>query len=124
MNLVDGEVFVKGPSVFARYWGREEATRLALVDGWFRTGDIGSIAADGYVTLTGRKSGLIIAIGFNIYPREIEELLLEQSQVAEVAVAGQPDAVKGEVPVACIVATGACGVSELERKLPGGACFD
>jgi len=116
VKVVDGEVFVKGPNVFACYWGREEATRLAFVDGWFRTGDIGSIAEDGYVTLAGRKSDLIIASGFNIYPREIEEFLLEHPEVAEVAVAGQPDAVKGEVPVAYVVARGACDVVELERK--------
>ncbi len=116
VKVVDGELFVKGPNVFARYWGREEATRLAFVDGWFRTGDIGSIAEDGYVTLAGRKSDLIIASGFNIYPREIEEFLLEHPEVAEVAVAGQPDAVKGEVPVAYVVARGTCDVAELERK--------
>ena len=116
VKVVDGEVYVKGPNVFSHYWGREEATRLAFVDGWFRTGDIGSIAADGYVTLAGRKSDLIIASGFNIYPREIEEFLLEDPQVAEVAVAGQPDAVKGEVPVAYVVARGDCDVAELERK--------
>lgn len=98
-----GEILVKGPNVCAGYWGRPEATAAAFREGWFRTGDIGRIDADGYVTLEGRKSDLIIAGGFNIYPREIEEWLLEQPEVAEAAVAGRPDPAKGEVPVAYLV---------------------
>jgi malonyl-CoA/methylmalonyl-CoA synthetase len=98
-----GELYLKGPNVFAGYWRREDATRAAFVDGWFRTGDIGSRSADGYYTLSGRKSDLIISGGFNIYPREIEEFLMEQPEVAEAAVVGEPDRVRGEVPVAYIV---------------------
>ena len=64
-----GELWLKGPNVFAGYWKREEATRAAFVDGWFKTGDIGSRSADGYITLSGRKSDLIISGGFNIYPQ-------------------------------------------------------
>lgn len=94
---------MKGPNVYAGYWGRPEATAAAFREGWFRTGDIGRIDADGYVTLEGRKSDLIIAGGFNIYPREIEEWLLEQPEVARAAVAGRPDPAKGEVPVAYLV---------------------
>ena len=97
------ELLVKGPTVFAEYWRRPDATAAAFVDGWFRTGDIASRSADGYYTLHGRKSDLIISGGFNIYPREIEELLLEQSGVREAAVCGIPDPVRGEVPVAYIV---------------------
>ena len=70
---------------------------------------------DGYYTLCGRKSDLIISGGFNIYPREIEEFLLEQNGVAEAAVAGVPDRVRGEVPVAYIVTTRAVDAGELER---------
>jgi len=73
------------------------------VDGWFKTGDIGVRAPDGYYTLSGRKSDLIISGGFNIYPREIEEFLMEQPEVAEAAVAGEPDRVRGEIPVAFVV---------------------
>jgi malonyl-CoA/methylmalonyl-CoA synthetase len=73
------------------------------VDGWFRTGDTASRSADGYVTLHGRQSDLIISGGFNIYPREIEEVLGEHAGVAEVAVAGVPDPARGEVPVAFVV---------------------
>jgi malonyl-CoA/methylmalonyl-CoA synthetase len=99
-----GEVYLKGPNVFAGYWRREGATRAAFSDGWFKTGDIAERSPDGYYTLCGRRSDLIISGGFNIYPREIEEFLMEQPGVAEAAVAGEPDRVRGEVPVAYIVA--------------------
>lgn len=98
-----GELHVRGPNVFAGYWRRPDATQAAFVDGWFRTGDIGVRSADGYFTLQGRRSDLIISGGFNIYPREIEEFLEEQPEVAEAAVAGVPDPVRGEVPVAYVV---------------------
>ena len=102
-----GEVWVKGPNVCAGYWRRPDATATAWSDGWFRTGDIGERAADGYITLQGRRSDLIISGGFNIYPREIEELILEQPGVREATVVGVPDAVRGEVPVAYVVVDGA-----------------
>jgi malonyl-CoA/methylmalonyl-CoA synthetase len=98
-----GEVLLKGPNVFSGYWRNEAATRAAFVDGWFKTGDIATRSEDGYYTLSGRKSDLIISGGFNIYPREIEEFLMEQPEVAEAAVAGAPDRVRGEVPVAYLV---------------------
>ena len=102
-----GEVWVKGPNVCAGYWRRPDATAAAWSAGWFRTGDIGVRAADGYVTLQGRRSDLIISGGFNIYPREIEELILEQPGVREATVVGVPDPVRGEVPVAYVVIDGA-----------------
>jgi malonyl-CoA/methylmalonyl-CoA synthetase len=98
-----GELFVKGPNVFSGYWRREDATRAAFVDGYFRTGDLATRSPDGYYTLCGRRSDLIISGGFNIYPREIEEFLQEQPEVAEAAVVGRADPVRGEVPVAYIV---------------------
>jgi malonyl-CoA/methylmalonyl-CoA synthetase len=98
-----GELWVKGPNVCAGYWQRPEATAAAWSDGWFRTGDLGVRAADGYITLQGRRSDLIISGGFNIYPREIEELILEQPGVREATVIGLPDPVRGEVPVAYVV---------------------
>ena len=104
VRLVEGEIQVRGANVFAGYWRRPEATAGAFDNGWFRTGDMGEISAEGYYTLLGRKSDVIISAGFNIYPREIEEFLLEQEEVAEAAVAGQPDPLRGEVPVAYIVA--------------------
>ncbi len=98
-----GEVEVRSPHVFAEYWRRPDATAAAFHDGWFRTGDVGVRSADGYYTLRGRRGDLIISGGFNIYPREIEELLLEDPRVREAAVIGAPDAVRGEVPVAYVV---------------------
>lgn len=98
-----GELWVRGPNVCAGYWRRPEATAAAFVDGWFRTGDFGSRDADGRITLHGRRSDLIISGGFNIYPREIEELLQQVPGVHEAAVVGVPDARRGEVPVAYVV---------------------
>jgi malonyl-CoA/methylmalonyl-CoA synthetase len=95
-----GELLVRGPAVFAGYWRQPEATAAAFVDGWFRTGDLGSRSADGYFALRGRASDLVISGGFNVYPREIEELLLEQPGVREAAVVGVPDERRGERPVA------------------------
>ncbi|MFN0166403.1 MAG: AMP-binding protein [Bryobacteraceae bacterium] len=114
VKIVNGELYVKGPNVFSGYWRREEATRDAFADGWFRTGDMGSCSPDGYYTLEGRKTDLIISGGFNIYPREIEELLLEDPAVAEAAVAAIPDRVRGELPVAFIVPRDAFDASRLE----------
>jgi malonyl-CoA/methylmalonyl-CoA synthetase len=111
-----GELYIKGPNVFARYWRREEATRAAFVDGFFRTGDIGERSVDGYYTLKGRRSDVFISVGFNIYPREIEDFLTEQEEVREAAVAGAPDRVRGEVPVAYIVCRPDFDVRELERR--------
>jgi malonyl-CoA/methylmalonyl-CoA synthetase len=105
VRIDDGELFVRGPNVFAGYWRRPDATAAAFSDGWFRTGDLATRSDDGYYTLLGRRSDLIISGGFNIYPREIEELLLEQPGVSEAAVVGVADEVRGEVPVAFIVAT-------------------
>ena len=113
-RIVDGEIQLRGPNVFLGYWRREEATRAAFVDGWFKTGDIATVSEDGYYTLCGRKSDLIISGGFNIYPREIEEFLTEHPAVVEAAVVGRADRVRGEVPVAYVVGTGV-EASELEE---------
>jgi len=96
-----GEVYLRGPNVFPGYWRREHAE--PFVDGWFRTGDLAIESPDGYFTLAGRKGDLIISGGFNIYPRELEEFLEEQPEVAEAAVIGIPDRMRGEVPVAYVV---------------------
>jgi malonyl-CoA/methylmalonyl-CoA synthetase len=109
-----GELYLKGPNLFAGYWRREEATIAAHRDGWFRTGDIAVRSPDGYYTLQGRRSDLIISGGFNIYPREIEEFLAEQPGVAEVAVASTPDPRRGEVPVAYIVPGENCDFEAIE----------
>jgi malonyl-CoA/methylmalonyl-CoA synthetase len=117
-----GELYVRGPNVCTGYWRRPDATAEAFVadssdaavGGWFRTGDLGERAADGYYTLRGRRSDLIISGGFNIYPREIEEVLLEQPGVSEAAVCGVPDARRGEVPVAYIVVDSSTGAFDAE----------
>jgi malonyl-CoA/methylmalonyl-CoA synthetase len=98
-----GEVRVKGPTVFPGYWRNPEATAAAFTTGWFATGDMGHLDAGGCLTLHGRSTELIISGGFNIYPREIEELLLEFPGVREAAVIGAPDERRGEVPVAFVV---------------------
>lgn len=98
-----GELELRGPNVFSAYWNNPAATAAAFRDGWFRTGDLAERSSDGYYTLHGRSSDLIISGGFNIYPREIEEVLLEQPGVREAAVVGAPDPKRGEVPVAYIV---------------------
>lgn len=118
-----GELWLRGPNVFKGYWRLEDATKAAFADAgsttagsttawsktawskadWFKTGDIGSRSPDGYYTLSGRRSDLIISGGFNIYPREIEEFLMEQPEVEEAAVVAEPDRVRGEVPVAYVV---------------------
>ena len=112
-----GEIWVKGPNVCDGYWRRPEATTASFKDGWFRTGDIGVRASDGYITLEGRRSDLIISGGFNIYPREIEELLTEQPGVREAAVVGVADPVRGEVPVAYLVTNGEVDGAALEATL-------
>jgi malonyl-CoA/methylmalonyl-CoA synthetase len=103
-----GEIYVRGPNVFAGYWLRPDATAEAFIDGpagkWFRTGDLAERSADGYITLRGRRNDLIISGGFNIYPREIEEVLLEQPGVREAVVCGAPDELRSELPVAYVVA--------------------
>jgi malonyl-CoA/methylmalonyl-CoA synthetase len=103
VRIVDGELYVRGPTVFAGYWRREEATGASFGEGYFRTGDLAVRSEDGYYTLQGRRSDLIISGGFNIYPREIEEFLLEQEGVTEAAVIGVPHEIRGEVPVAYVV---------------------
>ena len=111
-----GELYIRGPNVFAGYWRREEETQSAFVDGYFRTGDLAVRASDGYYTVSERKSDLIISGGFNIYPREIEEFLQEQDEVAEAAVAGVPDRLRGEVPVAYIVPKSSFDPAALESR--------
>jgi malonyl-CoA/methylmalonyl-CoA synthetase len=98
-----GELMIKTETLCAGYWNQPALTATAFRDGWFRTGDLAVVSDDGYYTLCGRRSDLIISAGFNIYPREIEELLAEHPSVAEAAVTGVPDALRGEVPVAFVV---------------------
>lgn len=106
-----GEVLVKGDSVMAGYWRNEPATAAAIRDGWLYTGDVGCLDADGFLTLKDRSKDLIISGGSNIYPREVEEVLLTAAGVAEVAVVGAPDPEWGEVVVAFVVPQAGAGVT-------------
>jgi malonyl-CoA/methylmalonyl-CoA synthetase len=116
VRIVDGELHVCGPNVFAGYWRNDAATAAAFDDGWFKTGDIAAVSDDGYYTLLGRKSEVIISGGFNIYPREVEEFLLEQPEIAEAAVVGVEDPVRGEVPVAFVVSPSGFDERDLESR--------
>ena len=113
-----GELWVRGPNVCAGYWQRPDATAAAFVEGWFRTGDLGvRDPIDGYITLQGRRSDVIISGGFNIYPRELEELLTTMPGVREAAVAARPDPVRGEVPVAFLVCDDGADLLGIEAAL-------
>jgi long-chain acyl-CoA synthetase len=99
-----GEVCVRGDVVMAGYLNNPQATASTLANGWLHTGDLGRVDERGYLTLVDRSKDLIISGGSNIYPREIEEVLLRHPRVREVAVVGVPDAEWGEVAVAVVVA--------------------
>jgi fatty-acyl-CoA synthase len=105
-----GEIVVHGPNVFTEYWRNEQATREALNNGWYRTGDIGRRDADGYFWVHDRKKNLIISGGENIYPAEVERVLLEHPDVAECGVIGRPDVRWDEVPVAYVIRRAGCAV--------------
>ncbi|GAA4990235.1 hypothetical protein GCM10025734_16950 [Kitasatospora paranensis] len=98
-----GEIAVRGHNVMKGYWRNPTATAEAIPDGWFRTGDLGVRDPDGYFRIVDRKKDLIIRGGFNVYPREIEEVLHEHPAVAEAAVIGVPHPTHGE-EVAAVVA--------------------
>ncbi len=101
-----GEVCVRGDTVMCGYWGLPEASAQALRGGWLHTGDLGALDAQGFLTLLDRAKDLVISGGSNIYPREIEDVLLEHPGVAEAAVIGVPDAEWGESVMALIVPRG------------------
>jgi long-chain acyl-CoA synthetase len=106
-----GEVLIKGDSVMAGYWRNPEATSAAIRDGWLFTGDMGCLDAHGFLTLKDRSKDLIISGGSNVYPREVEEVLLQAPGVSEVAVVGAPDPEWGEVIVAFVVTQPGSSVS-------------
>src|SRR5882757_6851615 len=112
-----GEIAIRGPTVFFEYWGNEAATRDALHDGWYRTGDIGTRDADGYFWVHDRKKNMIISGGENIYPAEIERVLLEHPDVADVGVIGAPDPKWQEVPIAYVVRRAACATEAEALKI-------
>jgi long-chain acyl-CoA synthetase len=111
-----GEVCVRGDVVMSGYWANPQASAQALRDGWLWTGDVGVLDADGFLTLKDRSKDLIVSGGSNIYPREVEEVLLRHPAIAEACVVGKPDREWGETVVAFVVARGAPPpTAELDR---------
>jgi len=102
-----GEILVRGDTVMAGYWNNPDASAATLRNGWLHTGDVGSLDEDGFLTLKDRSKDVIISGGSNIYPREVEEVLLRHPAVSEVSVVGRPDAEWGEVVIAFVVPRGA-----------------
>src|SRR5690606_28621913 len=111
-----GEILVRGDTVMRGYWRNEEATVKTIVDGWLHTGDIGHLDEDGFLTLTDRSKDVIISGGTNIYPREVEDVLISHPAVAEAAVIGLPDPEWGEIVVAVIAARGDAVLREDELE--------
>ena len=111
-----GEVAIRGHNVMKGYWRREEATREAVPDGWFRTGDLARQDADGYFFIVDRKKDLIIRGGYNVYPREVEGVLYEHPAVAEAAVVGIPHPTLGEEVGAAVVLKPAAAATPAELQ--------
>ncbi|KIL75533.1 long-chain-fatty-acid--CoA ligase [Bacillus badius] len=112
-----GEVVVKGPQVMKGYWNRPEETEMTFKDGWLLTGDVGYMDENGYFFVVDRKKDMILAGGYNIYPREVEEVLYEHPSIQEAVVVGVPDAYRGETVKAYIVLKEGHFVTEEELNL-------
>ena len=110
-----GEIVCRGDVVMSGYWNNADATARTLTNGWLRTGDMGSFDARGYLTLRDRSKDVVISGGSNIYPREVEEVLITHPAVTEACVVGAPDAEWGEVVVAVVVGT--ASEAELDAHL-------
>jgi fatty-acyl-CoA synthase len=117
---IDGDVQVRGPNVTPGYWEDPDATAAAFTaDGWFRTGDVATVDADGHYRIVGRQKDMYISGGENVYPAEVENALFAHPAVAEVAVIGVPDPKWGEVGRAFVVPEGAVTAAELRAYLLG-----
>ncbi len=101
-----GEVCIRGPQVMRGYHNRPDATAEVLVDGWLHTGDVGVLDDDGYLSIVDRMKDMLLYKGYNVYPRELEEILAAQKGVLAASVVGRPDAAVGELPVAFVVPAG------------------
>ena len=108
-----GELLISGPSVISGYWEQPEATERTIIDGWLYSGDLASIDSEGYYSIVGRSKDLIISGGFNVYPTEIERVLLELDTIEQVAVVGLPHDEWGEVVVAVVI--GSASWTEVQR---------
>jgi len=112
----EGEIIVKGPQLMTGYWMNESETAHAVKDGWFFTGDIGYIDTEGFVFIVDRKKDMILCSGFNVYPRDIDEVLYQHPSVLEVCAIGIPDEKRGETVKAFIVLREGASVTENEIK--------
>ncbi|MDD5069412.1 MAG: long-chain fatty acid--CoA ligase [Candidatus Omnitrophica bacterium] len=112
-----GELIVKGPNVMQRYFNKDKETKQTLKDGWLYTGDLAKIDERGFLYIIGRLKEMINVRGFNVYPREIEEVLYKHSQVKEAAVVGVNHKNRGEVPIAFVVVAGDISCGEITRYL-------
>jgi malonyl-CoA/methylmalonyl-CoA synthetase len=109
------EIQVRGPNVFDGYWERPEVNAEAFDDGWFRTGDLGGIDDDGYISIVGRAKELIISGGFNVSPREVEDVVREHEAIEDCAVVGTPDIEWGEVVTAYVISNRDVAAGELHQ---------
>jgi long-chain acyl-CoA synthetase len=116
-----GEIAIRGPNVMKGYWQRPEATAEAIRDGWFHSGDLARVDEDGYYYIVDRKKDMIIRGGYNVYPREIEEVLYEHPAVAEAAVIGVPHPSLGEEVAAAVALKPGAAVTagELQAYVKG-----
>lgn len=130
--FAEGEIVVKGPNVTGGYFNREDATRETIQNGWLHTGDLGYLDEEGFLYVLDRRSDLIISGGENIYPAQIEEVLLSHPMVAEAGVVGMTDDKWGQVPAAFVVKSGEITEEEIlhfceeklaKYKVPKKACF-
>ena len=112
----EGEIMVKGPNIMQGYWNRPDETSAVFLDGWMRTGDIGKMDEEGYFYVIDRSKDMIKASGFNIYPREVEEVLLLHPAVQEAAVIGIPHEYRGETVAAILVLKPGFEASEATRE--------
>ena len=111
-----GEVVIRGHNVMKGYYKQPEATAEALRNGWFHTGDIGTLDADGYLTIVDRKKDMILRAGYSVYPREIEEVMLTHPAISLVAIIGIPDERLGEEVKAFVVKKPGVEVTEAELQ--------
>lgn len=109
-----GEIVVRGPNVFKGYWNKPEETERAFRDGWFRTGDVAVKDEEGYLYIVDRKRDLIIVSGFNVFPSEVENALVENPKIKEAAVVGEPHPYTGEAIKAYVVLEDGASATEAE----------
>jgi fatty-acyl-CoA synthase len=110
----DGEILVRGPNVATGYWNAADETARTFVDGWYHSGDLGHFDDEGHLYVVARKKDMIISGGENIYPAEVEDVLLDCSAIEEACVVGRPEARWGEAVVAAVVLKPGCSMSAAE----------